>query len=150
MWRTYFQEPTRTDLSPGSEPTRVLAQAVIGAEEQSELSGSILMPRNYPELSSYLLTTPHVTKALITSVDNYTTLRSSFLPSSPNPCLIETDWMIKLWIFLYKDLQLSKELRGIPAQGGMYSTDFYIKRAPYFRKSALHMELCSAWRQISL
>lgn len=137
MWQTYFHEPIRTDLSPGRQPIR--ASFLSRQRSKKELLGSNLMPSNYPELSSYLLTTPHVTKALITSVNNYTILYSPFT-SSPNPPH-RTDWMIKLWI-LYKDSQLRKELSGILSQG-IRSTDIYVKRVRCFRRICFKLS-CAA------
>lgn len=84
MSQTKFHEPIRTDLSPRLSTNQSLAQGVIRAKQHRELSGSKLTPSNYPELSSYLLTIPHVTKALVTSVNNYAIL-DSHLTSSPNP-----------------------------------------------------------------
>lgn len=65
-----------------SQSERISTKAVIRTEERRGLSGSNIIPSNCPQLSSYLLTIPHVTKARLTSVNDYTVLYHK--PKSPH------------------------------------------------------------------
>lgn len=123
-----YEKPASMRLSGpsyslGSQTNQIfLSRQPSGRKRKGSCWGRTLMPSNCSAVLSYLLTIPQVTKALIRSVNNYTIFCMAFYqqPKSPSYKLIA--WLN--YEFLYKDLQLRKELWGILAQG-IHSTDIY-------------------------